>query len=63
MTRRDFWRSMAAVPAAAAELYAQRTRALPPLTINPTSAPPLTGGIGFRAVLIQAAMQLLRFQS
>jgi mannonate dehydratase len=34
MTRRDFWRSMAAVPAAAAQVYAQRTRALPPLTIK-----------------------------
>jgi hypothetical protein len=33
------------------------------LGVNPTSAPPLTGGIGFRVVSIQAAMQLLRFQS
>ena len=31
--------------------------------VNPTSAPPLTGGIGFRRVSIHAAIQLLRFQS
>jgi mannonate dehydratase len=34
MTRRDFWKSVAAVPAAAAQLYAQRSRGLPPLTIK-----------------------------
>ncbi len=33
------------------------------LRFNPTSAPPLTGGVGFLAVSIQAAIQLLRFQS
>ncbi|MFN0168491.1 MAG: enolase C-terminal domain-like protein [Bryobacteraceae bacterium] len=34
MTRRDLWKSAAAAPAAAAQLYAQRTRGLPPLTIK-----------------------------
>jgi carboxylesterase type B len=29
---------------------------------NPTSAPPLTVGIGFGRISIHAAMQLLRFQ-
>jgi len=34
MTRRNVLKSLAAMPAAAAELYAQRTRGLPPLTIK-----------------------------
>ena len=34
MTRRDFWKAAAAMPAAAAQLYAQRTRGLPPVTIR-----------------------------
>jgi mannonate dehydratase len=34
MTRRDFWKSIAAMPAAAAQAYAGRTRGLPPLTIK-----------------------------
>jgi hypothetical protein len=31
--------------------------------LSPTSAPPLTVGIGFGRISIHAAMQLLRFQS
>ena len=34
MTRRDFWKTIAAVPVGAAQVYAQRTRGLPPLTIK-----------------------------
>ena len=34
MSRRDFWKAAAAMPAAAAQLYAQRTRGLPPVTIR-----------------------------
>jgi hypothetical protein len=34
-----------------------------PCPPNPTSAPPLTGGVGFGRVSIHAATQLLRFQS
>jgi hypothetical protein len=33
------------------------------IQVSPTSAPPLTGGTGFRWVSIHAATQPLRFQS
>jgi mannonate dehydratase len=34
MTRRQFWKAATSMPVAAAQLYAQRTRGLPPLTIK-----------------------------
>jgi mannonate dehydratase len=38
MTRREFWKSLAVAPAAARQLYAQRTHGLPRLTIREVKA-------------------------
>src|SRR5687768_5595112 len=38
MTRREFWTRVLPIPAAASQLYAQRTRGLPRLTIRQVKA-------------------------
>lgn len=53
MQRRDFFASMSALPAVAAEQYTSRTRGLPPLTIRDARAITTGAGRGYQWVFVK----------
>jgi len=55
MLRRDFWKGLVAMPAAAAQQYGARTRGLPRLTIKEVKAIPTGAGRRYQWVFLKIA--------